>query len=114
MAGDSVVWLEEMDSGASSFIHKTNETFFHDNQSTVVLATTQLYMGTVEAVITTIVWILILLTASIGNILVIVAIFTHPALYIVQNFLLVSLACADILVRQMSCSWTFPPTFKHT
>ena len=58
----------------------------------------EFYMGTVEATITTIIWILILMTASVGNVLVIVAIFTHPALYIVQNFLLVSLACADILV----------------
>jgi hypothetical protein len=96
-----------MDVTKSPLVNKSNEIFLHDGNASVVLARRELYMGTVEAVITSMVWILILLSASIGNILVILAIFTYPALYIVQNFLLVSLACADILVRAFLLFLTF-------
>lgn len=78
-------------SGRSQMVNQSGES---NGNSTLFM-----YMDPVEAAFATLIWIVILLTASIGNIMVIVAIFTHPALYIVQNFLLVSLAVADILVR---------------
>ena len=74
------------------------------NVSTLVWSTVNnssepsIYMGSAEAAIASLLWTIMLLTAIVGNLMVIAAIFTSPALYIVQNFLLVSLAVADILV----------------
>lgn len=51
-----------------------------------------------EAVITTIVLTLIILLTIVGNILVILSVFTYKPLRIVQNFFIVSLAVADLTV----------------
>lgn len=51
-----------------------------------------------EALITTVVLTLIILLTIIGNILVILSVFTYKPLRIVQNFFIVSLAVADLTV----------------
>lgn len=51
-----------------------------------------------EALITTVVLTLIILLTIVGNILVILSVFTYKPLRIVQNFFIVSLAVADLTV----------------
>ncbi|GAU94673.1 hypothetical protein RvY_06401 [Ramazzottius varieornatus] len=69
-----------------------------------------IYMSTTEAVIASVLWSLIILCAIVGNVMVIFAIFKSPALYIVQNFLLVSLAVADILVAVLVMPFSLTST----
>lgn len=51
-----------------------------------------------EALATTVVLSLIIILTIVGNILVILSVFTYKPLRIVQNFFIVSLACADLTV----------------
>ncbi|XP_022919770.1 tyramine receptor 1 [Onthophagus taurus] len=51
-----------------------------------------------EAIITILTLSLIIILTIVGNILVILSVFTHPPLRIVQNFFIVSLAVADLTV----------------
>lgn len=51
-----------------------------------------------EAIITTVILTLIILLTIVGNILVILSVFTYKPLRIVQNFFIVSLAVADLTV----------------
>jgi octopamine/tyramine receptor len=51
-----------------------------------------------EAVLTALVLVAIILITIVGNILVILSVFTHKPLRIVQNFFIVSLAVADMTV----------------
>ena len=51
-----------------------------------------------EAIITAITLTSIILLTVVGNILVILSVFTHKPLRIVQNFFIVSLAVADLTV----------------
>ncbi|XP_017487191.1 PREDICTED: tyramine/octopamine receptor [Rhagoletis zephyria] len=58
----------------------------------------QLAVPELEAILTTIVLSVIIVLTIIGNILVILSVFTYKPLRIVQNFFIVSLAVADLTV----------------
>lgn len=57
-----------------------------------------LAMPQLEALILTVILTLIIVVTIVGNVLVILSVFTHKPLRIVQNFFIVSLAVADLTV----------------
>lgn len=75
-----------------------------------VLSNITLAMPEWEAVLTAITLSLIILLTVVGNILVILSVFTYKPLRIVQNFFIVSLAVADltvaILVLPFNVAWS--------
>lgn len=85
--------------GSAGFVD--NATIFDNSslpQAATELLQTSSYMSTLEAVIATFLMILVALSACLGNILVVVSVFTYPPLKTCQNYLIASLAVADVLV----------------
>lgn len=92
----------------SAMLNTTEESFIEQNNSTGCPVPDKIRYPSIigidlavpqwEALLVTVILTIIIILTIIGNILVILSVFTYKPLRIVQNFFIVSLAVADLTV----------------